>query len=553
MQPLGDLPGGVFLSHAWGVNADGSVVVGRGTSANGVEAFRWTQADGMQPLGDLPGGLFESIAFDVNADGSVVVGQGDSDNGVEAFRWTQAGGMQPLGGLGGTSFYSRAQAVNADGSVVVGWSNSANGMEAFRWENGVMQGLGDLPGGSFHSEAYGVNADGSVVVGYGTTATGIEAFRWTQAGGMQSVADWLADNGVTLTGWTLSTALSVSDDGTVVVGWGQNPYGKTEGWLARAGGLISPVEYNKTLAKMVAAIMAIFDIPELHLFGLHGRPGWKRRSAERWCTWVSGDFGRDDHGDRKGRVGLGEAGLCWRPNSDAIVSLSIAYNGFSQKLDVGGKATGNGVLFGLEGQLRLVEPRPGAPVWMVLEGMGGWSDLDIRRGYMSAGSPTSSRGDTSYRSLAARARLEWENAISANGRVSLMPFADVSVFGTRVKGYTETGGPFPARFDAMSRTNAQVRLGADIDFRVSEYVRLYAGGQYVHMFGKAGRGVSGEVIGLYTFSGLGASDDLPRDWGQFRLGAEVEAGRGSFHLAASATTRGCTPSWWLTAGYRLDF
>ena len=39
---LGDLPGGTFASSASDVNADGSVIVGRGTSANGPEAFRWT-------------------------------------------------------------------------------------------------------------------------------------------------------------------------------------------------------------------------------------------------------------------------------------------------------------------------------------------------------------------------------------------------------------------------------------------------------------------------------------------------------------------------------
>ncbi len=39
--PLGDLPGGTFFSLANGVSADGSVVVGRGTSALGSEAFIW--------------------------------------------------------------------------------------------------------------------------------------------------------------------------------------------------------------------------------------------------------------------------------------------------------------------------------------------------------------------------------------------------------------------------------------------------------------------------------------------------------------------------------
>jgi probable HAF family extracellular repeat protein len=57
-QGLGDLSGGSFYSYANGVSADGSVVVGRGSSANGNEAFRWTQGTGMVGLGDLSGGIF---------------------------------------------------------------------------------------------------------------------------------------------------------------------------------------------------------------------------------------------------------------------------------------------------------------------------------------------------------------------------------------------------------------------------------------------------------------------------------------------------------------
>ena len=50
------------------VNADGRVVVGRGTGTAGQEAFRWTGGV-MTGLGDLPGGSFSSKANDVSADG----------------------------------------------------------------------------------------------------------------------------------------------------------------------------------------------------------------------------------------------------------------------------------------------------------------------------------------------------------------------------------------------------------------------------------------------------------------------------------------------------
>ncbi len=291
MVGLGDLAGGGFLSAALGVNADGSVVVGYGNSASGIEAFRWTQAGGMVGLGDLAGGIYESIAYGASADGSVVVGYGSTVSGQEAFRWTQGGGMVGLGDLAGGSFGSTAYGVNADGSVVVGFGNSVSGLEAFRWtQGGGMVGLGDLAGGSFQSNANGVNADGSVVVGYGSTVGGIEAFRWTQGGGMVGLGDlagggfgsiandvnadgsvvvgwgssvtgqeafrWtqatgmesiralLATAGVDMTGWELSEARGVSASGNTIVGYGDNPSGQTEAWIARFGpegaGLTTP-------------------------------------------------------------------------------------------------------------------------------------------------------------------------------------------------------------------------------------------------------------------------------------------------------------------------
>lgn len=98
---LGDLAGGSFTSDARGISADGSTVVGSGSTAAGQEAFRWTMSTGMVGLGDLAGGGIQSSAGAVSADGSVVVGQSLSSFGSEAMRWTAGGGMAGLGDLSG--------------------------------------------------------------------------------------------------------------------------------------------------------------------------------------------------------------------------------------------------------------------------------------------------------------------------------------------------------------------------------------------------------------------------------------------------------------------
>jgi probable HAF family extracellular repeat protein len=194
----------------------------------------------MAGLGDLPGDIFDSWAYGVSADGSVVVGNGVGDSGIEAFRWTEAGGMVGLRDLPGSGFSSRAYDVSADGSVVVGMSVGGSGNEAFRWTAaGGMVGLGDLTGGTFSSDAYGVSADGSVVFGWSDGSAGQEAFRWTVAGGMRSVRDILVNDyglGGQLAGWTLSYVGACSADGSVIVGGGTNPAGLYEAWVARLDG-----------------------------------------------------------------------------------------------------------------------------------------------------------------------------------------------------------------------------------------------------------------------------------------------------------------------------
>ena len=68
--PLGDLPGGGVFGAAYGVSADGVVVVGESQGASGTEAIRWTLGSGLVGLGDLAGGGTLSFATGVSDDGS---------------------------------------------------------------------------------------------------------------------------------------------------------------------------------------------------------------------------------------------------------------------------------------------------------------------------------------------------------------------------------------------------------------------------------------------------------------------------------------------------
>jgi probable HAF family extracellular repeat protein len=238
MVVLGDLPGGGSNGFATGMSADGSVVSGQSTSTSGTEAFVWTASGGMVGLGDLPGGAFDSSAWAVSADGLALAGDGTTAAGREAFVWTAAGGLVPLGYLPGGGAFSGAHGVSSHGTYVAGASDSFNAspgnVEAFRWSAaGGMVGLGELDGGAAGSFANGISADGQVIVGGSETSLGTEAYVWTPSCGMRNLKSYLLSLGVgSVASWTLQNAHGVSADGTTIVGYGINPSGQTEPWIA---------------------------------------------------------------------------------------------------------------------------------------------------------------------------------------------------------------------------------------------------------------------------------------------------------------------------------
>ena len=249
---LGKLPDYDYGS-ANGVSADGSVIVGTYGAGNSI-TFRWTPGRGIAGLPGLPGALVHCEARAVSADGAVVVGESRYESAYdEAFRFHADTGLIQLGALPG-DWRSVADGVSADSSVIVGSSVGADA-QAFRWtQHTGMIGLGTLPDGSRNSSAFGVSADGSIIVGQCYGEGGFEAFIWDAAHGMRSLRQVLVsqfDLGANLTGWKLQLATAVSADGSFVVGYGMNPSGDREAWLAYLGDAHRPVAL--TAAKLAVA------------------------------------------------------------------------------------------------------------------------------------------------------------------------------------------------------------------------------------------------------------------------------------------------------------
>ena len=202
-------------SNAIDLSDDGTVVLGSDAARAGQ---LWTESTGWQNILTS-----DDIPRAISGDGKVVVGQRDNDPSPtgttwEPMRWTQAGGVDLLGFVNPSGSFGRAYDADSDGSVIVGQSNN----DAFRWVDGSPPVMAAI--GSNRRTALGVNAAGDVVVGHDN---GGPAWRWESGSGFTTIND--------LTGGTSSFALSVSNDGAVVVGYAENAGANDEAFRWKNG------------------------------------------------------------------------------------------------------------------------------------------------------------------------------------------------------------------------------------------------------------------------------------------------------------------------------
>jgi uncharacterized membrane protein len=219
--------------YVTGISGDGAVVVGFAYSNTDIVdyMFRWT-ALGMQEIG-------QGRAEGISSDARVIVGYVAPTDGEfgNAASWG-TGSADPASLAAAPGFqYTSAHATNSDGSVIVGeafnWDTSAH---AVRWTSAGLEDLGTLPGDN-HCAAFAVSADGSLIAGQSSTMSLYDddgrAMIWDAKQGMRALIDTLIAQGAALDGWQLIRVSGVSADGSVLVGWGKDPTGTIEAFVAR--------------------------------------------------------------------------------------------------------------------------------------------------------------------------------------------------------------------------------------------------------------------------------------------------------------------------------
>lgn len=206
------------------------------------QACYWRDMTTLHLLENLPGHK-GSTATGMSDNGRVIVGNSWADydfpdTGMLAVLWSQ-GGIRSLGVLPGED-YSMATAVSPNGRFVVGISGTDEYTHrAFRW--GARDGLKSLDSylNLRSCEPYAVTSGGRVAVGacwdvWANNEQGVpqQAVLWID-GGVYNLKDYLLmEHGISTDGWELNKATAISLHGKVIAGWGTNPDGLREGWIA---------------------------------------------------------------------------------------------------------------------------------------------------------------------------------------------------------------------------------------------------------------------------------------------------------------------------------
>jgi uncharacterized membrane protein len=538
---------------AWAVTPDGSSIVGE---VSGRAALWRRSGSGYAPPLDISKGT-GSVAKAVSANGLVIVGWGGNVvfNSQEASVWTWDGSRYAqrfIGFLPGGRF-SYATGVSGDGSVVVGGSGHFNSgpefrSQAFRWTGGKMDGLGYI-GNDTYSYALGISRDGNVIVGSSVSSpmgSDPKAFRWTRSSGMQTVEQWLADNGVAVNGQITAEARATNSDGSVVVGITR----ADEAFIARYGSglLVLNAALSASLGSPGGVTQVLLSGSEMLLNGAHSLPLSYRTPKGQATVWSAGDYGWYNQNSADGNVWLGEIGGGYN-FGPVQFNLSVGYSQNRQDLTQGGNVKAGGTyLFG-----ETLIPVYGS-LWGVLSGYYQWGNVDIARGYSNAGNAASSTGSPDTNTWALRARLEWDGLADLSD-LRLNPYGEVSFARAKMDAYSEASGAFPAHFRSRTDNATDLRIGVNGAYPLALGNRTALVGlvEGVHRFQGQASAVSGELLGPGGFSFNFDGPSYDQNWFRAGIGVESTIAGGKAFFMVNGATRGETPSVWVSARYQLAF
>ena len=311
-------------------------------------------------------------------------------------------------------------------------------------------------------------------------------------------------------------------------------------------GYVLTDDLSNSLAATAGNTASVVNSMGTALNGAGSRPLDRRvKSPNRNIFWATGDIGRDDHEERDGTIVLGEIGA-GRDFGVVQVNGAVGASHLTQNTLLGGSTEIAATYAKFEALSPLVKAGNGM-VWLAVTGVGMFGHADITRNYyVNGGLVDSSHGDSDIAGGGIRARLQWENALP-----HVSPYGEVAWSGACLDAYTESGGTFDASFDRQCASSTEARIGIDATIPVTPSLRLTGTLEGVHRFEGGNGAVSGEVIGIGSFSLSGVSGQ--ESWLRGGTGFEADLNGSTLSMMLNATTTGENANAWLSASWRTSF
>ncbi|MGN7495954.1 autotransporter domain-containing protein [Pseudomonas lactis] len=552
-------------SFALGLSADGHVAVGYAEEAlNGNDvATRWVNGASAESLGKLIGGT-TSQATAANQDGSYIVGFGDSTlASQEAFIWTEQSGIKGLGLLTDGTL-SKAQGISANGAVVVGIADTTGAVRSgFRWtaQTGMQSLLAWLQdndpsytlfAGNTLDAALGVSADGNTVYGLGKLNGRDQPFVARTYGPIAQPVittppvippvtppvvtppvDPVTPPVVTPPVTTPVDPVTPPVTPPVVTPPVTTPVDPVTPPVTKP---VDPVTPSKPDTGAVGGDSGTGTAPNVGVIGLldmgdslHNATLYSQAMQSQMqtftqdqmrcetfdlngvCVNVSAQFTRNN-GTVQGDNVYGGLSVAYRITPDLVAG--VGYQGPSSELKINDdhvKGDTNTVGAFIEYGNRL---RSGP----FLRGAAAYSDGDatIDRSYLTGAGQSKSKGKADVKQKAVSAQAGYVFIVDGNS--ALMPYLGVDYLNTKLGSYTETSGPFPARFDSRTENNIYGTAGLNGSINLANKAIVTANLKHVERLNNSTDNLSGEVLGVSRFN---LKQDTTDRWNEAGIGLQL--------------------------------
>ncbi|WP_286169433.1 autotransporter domain-containing protein [Rhizobium sp. NFACC06-2] len=543
--------------------------------------FRWNAATGsLQPLEETPSGT-GSLPYAMSADGSVIVGNWEAAIGQRGFRWTEATGMVSVeewlrsnGVAVLADFTLTATGVSADGNIIVGQTKnntpyiarivladtgtsgpsttlddvdaSASGDTG----NGGRQPRGiDLTNGSGTSTPTPTSSGGSASSTSSTSSTpaspsGSSGASTSSATTTSSPASAANESNAASTPPPASAAPAAGESHAASAPPIASAVTTGRSVLPARSGIIDLDQYASTLAARPNSGVGL-AIANTVLDGAHGAPMRSLLEPGRQSFSIVSDIGYNDGRDAAG--GFGIADISYGIGLEGGATARMSFGGLHDQRDIntGGDFIHSGFYIAPEISLPLT-----GGLYATIGGYYAPGRISIDRGYLNGGAMDYSRGEADLDAWAAKLRIDWLDALSI-GEWNLTPYAGVTYAKAEMGAYAETGGAFPARFDASGQQSTIIRAGLDGVTDLSDSIRLMARAEAAYRLEKKTATTTGTIDGLMGFSFAG--QDIDRFWLRGGLGAEFDVAGGTASLNVNVTTEGDDPDLWVRTGWKITF